>query len=155
MMNGTETPNKKKESLTIANFDFSDEIEDLNDLNFKIINEGLGFHHEDKTISKRSMPQTTLKPLSARNQTKPNLNTIEKNYISERPQELAAFYTPSASTNTAVSDSAVERQSFKTKESVVPSQKMNQPRTKQIQKKKLIAKKQVKAPLFLQFGKLK
>jgi hypothetical protein len=129
MTYGTERSKNKKESLTIANFDFSDEIEDLDDLNFKIINEGLGFHQAEKKTSKRKAPQPTLKPLSARNHLRPDLNTIDKNYISDRPQELAAFYTPKK-------DKLIEKEKI---EKMLPTQN-----------KKIIRKKQVKAPMFLQ-----
>ncbi len=90
MIDGAKTAQTKKKSLTIANFDFSDEIDDLNNLDFKPINKGLGFHREEKSIPKKMA--STLTPISARNQPRPELNTLEKEYIAERPVELAAFY---------------------------------------------------------------
>jgi hypothetical protein len=98
MIEGTHTPQTKKKSLTIADFDFSDEVDDLNNLNFKPINKGLGFHKDEPKVQKKLATPSKLAPISARNQPRPEITenlksaTLEKEYISERPQELSAFY---------------------------------------------------------------
>jgi hypothetical protein len=99
MIDGTQVTPTKKKSLTIADFDFSDEIDDLNNLNFKPINKGLGFHKEEKKSVKKIVKSSSLSPLSARNQPRPDVlsevktDFISKDYIAERPQELSAFYS--------------------------------------------------------------
>ncbi|MBT7611555.1 MAG: RDD family protein [Bacteriovoracaceae bacterium] len=99
MIDGTTTFQTKKKSLTIADFDFSDEVDDLNNLNFRPINKGLGFHKDEPKVQKKLSNPSHLAPLSAKNQSRPDLErkleskTIQKEYIFEKPQELTAFYS--------------------------------------------------------------
>lgn len=79
--------NALKGGITIDDFDFDNEIDDLNNLSFKPINEGLGFHHEKKEAPKKKAPRNQLQPLAARNQPKPGEETGLG-----RQADLKAFY---------------------------------------------------------------
>ncbi len=95
MIDEIEKRPSKTESLKIPNFDFSDEIDDLDNFNFKPINEGLGFHREKKEIKRKPIVRRGLGPVAARNQPLPDHNSLRQGPAQGHAGELTAFYNSS------------------------------------------------------------
>ena len=122
-----------KAGITIDDFDFDNEIDDLNNLSFKPINEGLGFHHEKKEAPKKTAPRPQLKPLAAKNQPMPGEESGPS-----RQADLKAFYNDP-----------------RHKEEILPTRPIQTPVALREEKAKKEIEKEVvweKAPAFLTIG---